>query len=63
MEEVFETLETACVYMTTERSSTMIEPISNRNFCDTFNKRNGQTQLQNFHKHIVKQYQYILFQI
>ena len=48
VEEVFETLETLDIDMTPYHS--MIEPISNRNFGNTFQHQNGQNQRQHTHK-------------
>ena len=41
IEEVFETLETADVYMTPAHYSTLIKSIVNRSFGNTFHHHNG----------------------
>ena len=63
IEEMFETLETADVYITTANYSTLIETIVNRNFGNTFHFHNGPNWQQPLHKHTSQLYQYISFQI
>ena len=48
IEEVFETLETVGVYMSTAHY--IIDPIVNRNFVNTFHHLSGPNQRQHFHK-------------
>ena len=50
IEEVFETLETAGVDISTAHS--MIDPILNRNFGNTFYHPNGSNKFQHTHKNI-----------
>ena len=47
----FETLETVDIDMSTDHS--MIEPIDNLNFGNTFQRHNGQNKLQYIHKTLV----------
>ena len=54
VEEVFETLETAYLDKSTDHS--MIEPIVNWNFGNTFKYQNGPNQSQHIHKNTSKQY-------
>ena len=62
-EEVFEKLEISYVEMETTRSSKTIEPISNRNFLNTFNNNNDLNQRQHVHKHKVQPYKSRTFKI
>ena len=55
IEGFFETLYTADVDMSTDHS--MIYPIVNRNFGDTFHNHNGPNQRQHIHKNTSHQYQ------
>ena len=55
IEEVFETLDTVDIDM--ESSHSMIEPIFNRNFSNTFQHQNEPNQRQLIHKHTGQQYQ------
>ena len=61
IEEVFLTLDTYDVYMSTDHS--MIDPIVNRNFGNTFHHQNGPNQCQYVHKNTSQQYQYRSYQI
>ena len=54
IEEVFETLETADVDMSTSHS--IIEPIVNQDFGNTFHHQNGPNQNQHIHKNTSQQY-------
>ena len=63
IEEIFKTLETADLYITTANYSTLIETIVNRNFGNTFHFNNGKNWHQYLHKHTSQLYQYISFQI
>ena len=51
---VFETLETADVVISTANYPTMIGPIVNINFFNTFRHQNVPNQCQQFHKHTCK---------
>ena len=62
MEEVFETLETAVIDMTTTRPSNMIESIINRNFVNTFHHQNVPNLRQRVHKHADQNYKSSSFQ-
>ena len=53
IEEVFDTLETADVDMS--ESHSMIDPIFNRNFGNTFRHRNGPNQRHHVHKYTGQQ--------
>ena len=59
--EAFETIKTAYVEMSIAHS--MIDPIFNIHFGNTFHHRNGKNQRQHIHKNTSKQYQYITYQI
>ena len=56
IEEFFETLETEDLYMTSSHS--IIEPISNQSFVNTFKDHNGPNQHQHTHKNTSQQHQY-----
>ena len=56
IEEVFETLETSDIDMTS--SPSMIEPIVNRNFGNKFQHQNGPNQRQHTHKNTSQKYQH-----
>ena len=60
-EEVFETLETEDIDISTAHS--MIDSIVNRNFGNTFHHQNGPNQGQRVHKNTSQQYQFISYQI
>ena len=62
MEEVFETLETEYVDITTTDSSNMIETVLKRYFFNTFNHHNEPNQNQHIHKHTDQHYKSIPFQ-
>ena len=51
IEEVFETLETADIDMSTDHS--MIEPTVNRYFVNTLHHQNGPNQCQHIHRTLV----------
>ena len=55
IEEVFETLDTANIEISTTNS--IVDPILNRNFGNTFHHQNGINQCQQFHKNISQHYQ------
>ena len=61
-ERVFETLETEDSDMEAAHSSTMIEPIYNRNFGNNFHHQNATNQRQHVHTYTGKYYQYRFFQ-
>ena len=63
IEEVFETLETADVDITTAHDSNVIGTIVNRNFGNNFNHQNGINHHQYVHKHTYHQHQYISYHI
>ena len=63
IEEFFETLETEDVDMTKDLSSTMIDPIANKNFGNNFHQCNVPNQCQHTHKSTCQQYQSRSFQI
>ena len=56
IEEIFETLETSDIYMTIFHS--IIEPIVNRNFLNTFQHQTGTNQRQKTHKNTSQQHQH-----
>ena len=58
---VFETLETADIDMSTAHS--VIEPIANQNFGNTFHHHNGPNQHQHIHKNTSQQCQSRSYQI
>ena len=58
---VFETLETADIDISTAHS--VIEPIANRNFGNTFHHQNGPNQRQHIHKNTSQQCQSRSYQI
>ena len=60
IEEVFETLETADVDISTAHF--IIEPIVNRNFVNTFHHHNGPNKHQCVHKNTSQYYQLISYQ-
>ena len=61
IEEVFETLETEDVDMSTSHS--MIDPIFNRNVGNIFHHQNGPNQRQHIHKKNSHEYNSIPYQI
>ena len=56
IEEIFETLETADIDITSSHS--IIETIVNRNFANTLQHQNGPIQRQQTHKNTSQQHQY-----
>ena len=57
IELIFETLETADIDMNLSHS--IIEPIVNKNFLNTFHHQNGPNQLQHTNKNYIQKYQHI----
>ena len=62
-EEVFETLDIVYINARTAHYSTIIEPIVNKNYGNTFHHQNIPNQLQHIHKHTGQQYQHTSFKI
>ena len=60
IEELFETLETVFVDMSTAHS--IVEPIFGRDFGNTFQHQNGPNKCQRIHKNTIQQYQPISYQ-
>ena len=58
IEHTFETLDTAEIYMNTYHS--MIEPIINRNFGNTFHHHNGKNKRQHTNKNSSQKYHQII---
>ena len=61
IEEVFETLEKENLDLSTSHS--IIEPIVNQDYGNTFHHQNGPNHLQPIHKNTSRQYQSITYQI